>query len=206
MSEETGVEQKEDQVVAKAENSASAPVETSDNFKWYVVHTYSGFEHKAKLALEERIKSTGMQKFFEEIMVPSENVIEIRKGQKKMKNTKFFPSYIMVKMHLTDESWLLVKGTSKVTGFVGSGRNPPAVPEDEVKRIKNQIDEGQMKPKMQVIFDKGDSVRVTDGPFNTFNGTVEEVNPEKGRLKVLVSIFGRETPVELEFSQVEKNA
>jgi transcriptional antiterminator NusG len=173
--------------------------------KWYVVHTYAGFEQKAKLSLEERIKSDRMQDYFEEVLVPSENVIEIRKGQKRMKNRKFFPSYILVKMALTDESWLLVKNTPKVTGFVGSGTNPPAVPEEEVRKITQQIDEGQMKPKLKVIFEKGDSVRVIDGPFNTFNGMVEEVNPEKGRLKVLVSIFGRATPVDLEFSQVEKN-
>ena len=189
---------------AQKENQAVA-ADSSADMKWYVVHTYAGFEQKAKLSLEERIKSARMQALFAEVMVPSENVIEIRKGQKKMKNKKFFPSYILVKMHLTDETWLLVKGTPKVTGFVGSGRNPPAVPEVEVLRLTKQISEGQLKPKMHVIFEKGDSVRVNDGPFNTFNGVVEEVNPDKGRLKVLVSIFGRATPVELEFSQVEKN-
>lgn len=173
--------------------------------KWYVVHTYSGFEQKAKLALLERIKSTGMQDHFGDILVPSESVIEIRKGQKKMRNRKFFPSYILVKMDLTDESCLLVKSTPKITGFVGSGKSPPSIPEEEVLRITQQIDEGQLKPKMNVIFEKGDSVRVIEGPFNTFNGQVEEVNPEKGRLKVLVSIFGRATPVDLEFSQVERN-
>ena len=173
--------------------------------KWYVVHTYSGYEQKAKKALEERIKVSPLKEAFGEILVPSESVIEIRKGQKKMKNRKFFPSYILVKMDLTDETWHLVKETPKVTGFVGRGKVPPSIPEAEVLKITQQIDEGQLKPKMQVIFDKGDSVRVTDGPFNTFNGTVEEVNPEKGRLKVFVNIFGRATPVELEFSQVEKN-
>lgn len=175
------------------------------SMKWYVVHTYSGFEHKAKLALEERIRSLGMQSFFEQILVPSEEVIEIRKGQKKKTNRKFFPSYILVKMDLTEESWLLVKNTQKITGFVGSSSNPPSVPEEEVLRITKQIDEGQMKPKLKYTYEKGDSVRVIDGPFNTFNGMVEEVNPEKGRLKVLVSIFGRATPVDLEFTQVEKN-
>lgn len=173
--------------------------------KWYVVHTYSGFEQKAKLALEERIKTNGMQSSFEDVLVPAESVIEIRKGQKRMKNRKFFPSYILVKMVLNNESWLLVKNTPKVTGFVGSGTTPPSVPDEEVLRITKQIDEGQLKPKMKVIFEKGDSVRVVDGPFNTFNGMVEEVNTDKGRLKVLVSIFGRATPVDLDFSQVEKN-
>lgn len=197
-------EQAEKQEVSAEGHKPSVGEATAD-MKWYVVHTYAGFEQKAKLSLEERIRSHGMKDFFSDVLVPSENVIEIRKGQKKMKNKKFFPSYILVKMFLTDESWLLVKGTPKVTGFVGSGRNPPSIPEEEVLRITNQIDAGKLKPKMHIIFDKGDSVRVTDGPFNTFNGVVEEVNPEKGRLKVLVSIFGRATPVELEFSQVEKN-
>lgn len=194
---------------AEATEQEAAPAPTSPfeaDMKWYVVHTYAGFEQKAKLSLEDRIKHSNLGDYFAEVLVPSENVIEIRKGQKKMKNRKFFPSYILVKMKLSDEAWLLVKGTPKVTGFVGSGKNPPSIPEDEVKKITQQIDEGQLKPKLQVIFEKGDSVRVIDGPFNTFNGTVEEVNPEKGRLKVLVSIFGRATPVELEFSQVEKNS
>lgn len=172
---------------------------------WYVVHTYSGFEHKAKLALEERIKSHGLADFFEEILVPSENVVEIRKGQKRTTTRKFFPGYILVKMILDDKTWHIVKDTPKITGFVGSSTKPPTIPEEEVRKLTQQIDEGQMKPKMKVVFDKGDSVRVIDGPFNTFNGVVDEVNAEKGRLKVLVSIFGRSTPVELEFTQVERN-
>lgn len=173
---------------------------------WYVVHTYSGYEQKAKKALEERIKSHKMEPLFEEILVPSENVVEIRKGQKKTTTRKFFPSYILVKMELNDQTWHLVKATPKITGFVGNSTNPPIVPEGEVLKISKRIDEGQMKPKMKIIFEKGESVRVINGPFNTFNGLVDEVNPEKGRLKVLVSIFGRSTPVELEFAQVEKNA
>lgn len=198
-------DQAEKQVDVNAEEHKPSIGEGTADMKWYVAHTYAGFEQKAKLSLEERIRSHNMKEFFSDVLVPSENVIEIRKGQKKMKNKKFFPSYILVKMLLTDESWLLVKGTPKVTGFVGSGRNPPSIPEAEVLRITRQIDAGKLKPKMHIVFDKGDSVRVTDGPFNTFNGVVEEVNPDKGRLKVLVSIFGRATPVELEFSQVEKN-
>ncbi len=173
--------------------------------KWYVVHTYSGYEQKAKLSLEERIKSANKKEYFEEILVPSESVVEIRKGQKKTTTRKFFPSYILVKMDLNDDTWHLVKDTPKVTGFVGHTSTPPSIPEEEVMRITKQIDDGQMKPKMKYSFEKGDSVRVVDGPFNTFNGVVEEVNPEKGRLKVLVSIFGRATPVDLEFAQVEKN-
>lgn len=178
---------------------------SEQEMKWYVVHTYSGYEQKAKLALEERIKSHGLQERFGDILVPSENVIEIRKGKKKTTTRKFFPSYILVRMDLNDDTWHLVKGTPKVTGFVGNSTKPPVVSEAEVNKITARIDEGQMKPKMKIIFEKGESVRVIDGPFNTFNGTVDEVSPEKGRLKVLVSIFGRSTPVELEFAQVEKN-
>jgi transcription termination/antitermination protein NusG len=174
--------------------------------KWYVVHTYSGYEQKAKLSLEERIKFQGKQEFFEEVLVPSEQVIEIRKGQKKTTTRKFFPSYILVKMDLNDDTWHLVKETPKVTGFVGNSSRPPSIPEEEVNRITQKIDDGQMTPKMKYSFEKGDSVHVVDGPFKTFNGTVEEVNPEKGRLKVLVSIFGRATPVDLEFTQVEKHS
>jgi transcriptional antiterminator NusG len=174
--------------------------------RWYVVHTYSGYEQKAKLALEERIKSLAVEDLFEEILVPSENVVEIRKGQKKTVTRKFFPSYILVKMDLNDQSWHIVKNTPKITGFVGNSTNPPSISEEEVGKITERIDEGQMKPKMKIIYEKGESVRVIDGPFNTFNGVVDDVNPEKGRLKVLVSIFGRDTPVELEFTQVEKNS
>src|SRR3989338_536573 len=172
---------------------------------WYVVHTYSGFEQKAKLALEERIKSLNIQPMFDEVLVPSESVVEIKKGQKRTTTRKFFPGYILVKMDLNDDTWHVVKGTPKITGFVGNSRNPPIVSEDEVRKITQRIDEGQMKPKMRFTFEKGESVRVVDGPFNTFNGIVDEVNEDKGRLKVLVSIFGRSTPVELEFTQVEKN-
>ncbi len=172
---------------------------------WYVVHTYSGYEQKAKVALEERIKSLGKADFFGEILVPSESVVEMKKGVRKTTTRKFFPGYILVKMELNDETWHVVKGTPKITGFVGNSTNPPIVPEEEVKRITQQIDEGTLKPKPKISFDKGESVRVIDGPFATFNGVVEEVNPEKGKLKVLVSIFGRSTPIELDFIQVEKN-
>jgi transcriptional antiterminator NusG len=173
--------------------------------QWYVVHTYSGFEHKVKQALERKIKTSKLKDMFEEILIPAETVVEIRKGQKKETTRKFFPSYILVKMELTDESWHLVRETNRVTKFVGSATRPPAIPEEEVRRLTQKIDEGQLKPKLKFSFEKGDSIRVIDGPFNTFNGVVEEVHPDKGRLKVLVSIFGRATPVDLEFTQVEKN-
>ena len=173
--------------------------------QWYVVHTYSGYEQKAKLALEERIKSLGKGEMFSEILVPSESVVEMKKGVKKTTSRKFFPGYILVKMELGDDTWHLVKNTPKITGFVGNSTHPPSVPEEEVRRITRQIDEGTLRPKPKVVFDKGESVRVVDGPFATFNGIVEEVNPEKGKLKVLVSIFGRSTPIELDFMQVEKS-
>jgi transcriptional antiterminator NusG len=171
---------------------------------WYVVHTYSGYEQKAKQALEERIKSTKMDEFFEEVLIPSEPVLEVKKGAKKTSSRKFFPGYILVKMDLNDKTWYLVKGTSKITGFVGGSIKPPIVPEEEVNRITRQIEEGTLKPKPKVEFEKGESVKVTSGPFSTFTGMVDEVNGDKGKLKVLVSIFGRSTPIELDFSQVEK--
>lgn len=172
--------------------------------QWYVVHTYSGFEAKAKQALEERIKALGKDTHFTEILVPSESVVEMKKGVKRTTSRKFFPGYIMVKMELNEDTWHLIKNTPKITGFVGNNTNPPAVPEEEVRRITKQIDEGTLRPKPKVQFEKGENVRVVDGPFATFNGVVEDVNQEKGKLKVLVSIFGRSTPIELDFMQVEK--
>ncbi len=171
---------------------------------WYVIHTYSGFEQKAKIALEERAKALGKQELFSEVLVPSESVVEMKKGVKRTTTRKFFPGYILVKMELNDDTWHLIKNTPKITGFVGNSTNPPSVPEEEVRRITRQIDEGTLRPKPKVEFEKGEAVRVTDGPFATFNGMVEEVNPDKGKLKVLVSIFGRSTPIELDFTQVEK--
>ncbi len=171
---------------------------------WYVIHTYSGYEQKAKQALLERIKSEHAEDLFEDVMVPSEDVVEMKKGVKKTSKRQFFPGYILVKMELNEKTWHLVKGTPKITGFVGGSMNPPIVPEEEVKRITKQIEEGTLKPKPKVQFEKGEDVKVINGPFATFAGIVEDVNEEKGRLRVLVSIFGRSTPIELEFTQVEK--
>jgi transcriptional antiterminator NusG len=171
---------------------------------WYVVHTYSGFENKAKLALEESIKRQKKERFFGEIIVPEENVVELVKGQKKTTKRRFFPGYILVKMILTDETWHIVKETPKITGFVGDKVKPVPVAETEVQKMTNRIAEGQMKPKHRVSFAEGENVRVIDGPFSNFSGIVEDVNQDKGKLKVLVSIFGRSTPVELDFIQVEK--
>lgn len=185
--------------------NSEAPATSEPTKKWYVVHTYSGFEGKAKKALEERVTSLGKQDFFGEVLVPSENVVSMVQGQKRTTNRKFFPGYILVNMVLTDDTWHIVKNTPKITGFVGGTTKPPAVPEKEVRRITTQISEGSLRPKLRVTFEKGESVRVIDGPFQNFNGLVDEVKPEKGKLRVLVSIFGRSTPVELDFIQVEKN-
>jgi len=173
--------------------------------QWYVVHTFSGFEHKVKAALEERIKSLGKAEYFGEILVPVEKVVELVKGKKKTSSRKFFPGYILVEMELDDETWHVVKETPKVTGFVGGSTNPMPVTDAEVKAITQQMEEGAVKAKPRVLFSEGESVKVIDGPFSDFNGVVEEVRPEKGKLRVLISIFGRATPVELDFVQVERN-
>ncbi len=175
------------------------------SLQWYVVHTYSGFEQKAKKALDEKIKSLSQQDLISEVLIPSESVVEMKKGVKKTSSRKIFPGYILVKMELNDTTWHIIKSVPKVTGFVGGTKNPPSVPDEEVQRITQQISEGTLRPKPKVTFEKGESIRVVDGPFTSFNGIVDEVKPEKGKVKVLVSIFGRSTPVELDFIQVEKN-
>lgn len=175
------------------------------SMKWFVVHTHSGYEEKAKKSLLERIEKNKMTKKFGEILIPQENVVEIVKGQKKTKQKKFFPGYLLVQMELNNETWHVVKNTPKITGFVGSGMNPPSIPDEEVQKITQKITEGTLRPTVQVSFSKGESVRVIDGPFSNFNGIVEDVKPDKQKVKVLVSIFGRSTPIELDFMQVEKN-
>jgi transcriptional antiterminator NusG len=177
---------------------------TAPEMAWYVVHTYSGFEHKVKLSLEERSKQLKKEQFFGEVVVPEENVVELVKGQKRTTKRRFFPGYILVKMILTDETWHIVKNTPKVTGFVGDKLKPVPVSEAEIQKMTNRIVEGQAKPRPRVSFQEGENVKVVDGPFSNFNGVIEEVNHDKGKVKVLVSIFGRSTPVELDFIQVEK--
>lgn len=172
--------------------------------KWYVVHTYSGYENKVKATLQEKIKALGKEHLFGEILVPSEKVVDMVKGVKRTTMRKFFPGYILIYMELNDETWHLVKSIPKVTGFVGGAESPPTIPEEEVRKIARQMEEGAQKPRPKVLFERGESVRVIDGPFTNFTGIVEEVRPEKGKLRVLVSIFGRATPVELDFVQVEK--
>jgi transcriptional antiterminator NusG len=173
--------------------------------RWYVVHTYSGYENKVKVALEEKVRALGLSPKITDVLIPSESVVELVKGEKKTSSRKFFPGYVLVQMELDDETWHVVKSTPKVTGFIGSRTEPAVIPDEDVEKIKSQMAEGKEKPKPKYSFEKGDSVRVVDGPFVNFNGTVEEVKPEKGKLRVLVSIFGRPTPVELDFIQVTKN-
>ena len=174
------------------------------SMQWYVVHTYSGFENKAKLALEDAIRRSGLEHRFGEVLVPTEKVVEVKDGQKKTTTRKVFPGYMFVQMEIDNETWHLVRSTPKVTGFIGGTRNPPAVPEDEVRRITNQMAEDDEKPKPMVHFERGEEVRIIDGPFSSMTGKVEEVNQPRARLRVMVSIFGRATPVELDFTQVER--
>jgi transcriptional antiterminator NusG len=172
--------------------------------RWYVLHVYSGFEKKVAESIREQAKQKGMEELFEEVLVPTEEVIELRRGQKVSAERKFFPGYVLIKMDLGDDSWHLVKNTPKVTGFLGNRGRPSPISQAEAERILHQVKEGVERPKPSVTFEIGEQVRVADGPFNSFTGFVEEVDEERARLKVAVSIFGRATPVELEYSQVEK--
>ena len=172
--------------------------------RWYVLHVYSGFEKKVSASIMEQAKQAGMDDKILQVLVPSEEVVEVRRGTKVSSERKFFPGYILIEMDLTDEAWHLVQNTPKVSGFLGSKDRPTPITEAEAKRILNQVEEGVERPKMAVIFEIGENVRVIDGPFASFNGLVEDVDEERSRVKVAVSIFGRSTPVELEYSQVEK--
>ena len=171
---------------------------------WYVVHTYSGFENKVAEAIRQRAKIFGQEEAISQVVIPTEEVVEVRKGQKRITPQKFFPGYVLVEMEMTDDSWHLVKSTPKVTGFVGSGSKPVALSPDQVDEIVRNMEAGAEKPKPKSVFQKGDKVRVIEGPFVNFSGTIEDMSPERGKLKVMVQIFGRLTPVELEYYQVER--
>lgn len=171
---------------------------------WYILHTYSGFEEKVKSAMQERVKKAGQEEMFGEILVPTEQVVEMIKGSKRTSSRKFFPGYILLNVDLNDETWHTVRDTPKVTGFVGNDLHPEPLTDDEAMKIIGRIKDGAVKPKPKVTYDIGDVVRVIDGPFSNFQGVVETVYPDKGRVRVMVSIFGRETPVELEYVQVTK--
>jgi len=172
--------------------------------QWYIIHTYSGYEEKVKAGLEKRIVPLGMQEMIGQIIVPSGKVAEFKKGKRTITDKKFYPGYLLVEMELTDESWHAVRDTPKVTGFIGAGNKPTPLSEQEVGQILKQIQEGEEKPQPKMLFEKGETVKIMEGPFTGFAGVVDEINPERGRLRIMVSIFGRSTPVELDFLQVGK--
>lgn len=172
--------------------------------RWYIVHAYTNFERKVADAIKERAKSAGLDALFDEVVVPTEEVVEIKRGRKVQAERKFLPGYVLVKMEMTDAAFVLIKNTPKVTGFLGADNKPMPISEDEAMRMLNQVKEGVERPKPTITFEIGEQVKVADGPFASFQGHVEEVDEERARLKVAVSIFGRPTPVELEFGQVEK--
>ncbi len=174
------------------------------DLKWYIVHTYSGFENRVKATLQEKIKALGKEEYFGQIIVPTEQVVELIKGKKKTSSRKFYPGYLLIQMVLTDETWHIVQNTDKVSGFLGPKTKPVAISEEEVNAILGRMENGKERPKPKYLFEEGDEVRVIDGPFNNFNGVVEEVKPDKDKVRVLISIFGRSTPVELDFVQVTK--
>ncbi len=180
------------------------PLENAMSKHWYIIHTYSGHEEKAMRALLDRAKAAGKEDKFDEVLIPKETVVEIVKGQRKTSKRKFFPGYILVRMDLDDETWHIVRGTPKITGFVGGDKKPPTISEEEVARMTQQIQEGAAKPKPKVAFEEGENVRVTSGPFANFSGFIDEVMEDKEKLRVMVHVFGRATPVVLDYTNVEK--
>jgi transcription termination/antitermination protein NusG len=188
------------------EGGAAAEAPRNPNMKWYIIHSYSGFERKVKESLETRIQAFGLQDKIGRVLIPTESVTEVRGGKKYTSEHMFYPGYVLVEMDMDDHVWHVVKSTPRVTGFVGTGQQPTPLSEEEVQHIVYRVGESKDKPKLKVKFEKGESVRVTEGPFATFQGIVDDVNEDRETLKVMVTIFGRSTPVELEFNQVEKVA
>jgi transcription termination/antitermination protein NusG len=183
---------------------AAAAAPTNPNFKWYIIHTYSGFERKVRESLESRVQAFGLQDKIGKVIIPTEPVTEIRNGKKYTIERAFLPGYVLVEMDLNDDVWHVVKSTPRVTGFLGTGQHPSPLSEEEVNQIVYRVNVGKDKPKLKVKFDKNESVRITDGPFATFTGVVDDVNEDKEEVTVMVTIFGRSTPVKLEYGQVEK--
>jgi transcription termination/antitermination protein NusG len=194
----------ETQKAEGAEEVPAADAPTNPNMKWYIIHTYSGFERKVKESLESRIHAFGLEGRIGKVLIPTEAVTEVRNGKKYTSERMFYPGYVLVEMDMDDHVWHVVKSTPRVTGFVGTGQQPTPLSDDEVKQIVYRVAEGKEKPKLKVKYEKNESVRISEGPFATFTGIVDEVNEDRETLKVMVTIFGRSTPVELEFGQVEK--
>jgi transcription termination/antitermination protein NusG len=189
---------------AAATSDAAAEAPKNPNMKWYIIHSYSGFERKVKESLESRISAFGLENKIGKVLIPTETVTEVRNGKKYTSERMFYPGYVLVEMDMDDHVWHVVKSTPRVTGFVGTGQQPTPLSEDEVKQIVYRVADSKEKPKLKVKFEKNESVRISEGPFATFTGVVDEVNEDRETLKVMVTIFGRSTPVELEFGQVEK--
>ena len=194
----------ETQKAEGAEGVPAADAPTNPNMKWYIIHTYSGFERKVRESLESRIHAFGLEGRIGKVLIPTEAVTEVRGGKKYTSERMFYPGYVLVEMDMDDHVWHVVKSTPRVTGFVGTGQQPTPLSDDEVKQIVYRVAEGKEKPKLKVKYEKNESVRISEGPFATFTGIVDEVNEDRETLKVMVTIFGRSTPVELEFGQVEK--
>ncbi len=202
--EEPVAESGEAEVVTEVKETQEDPRRKNPNMAWFIVHTYSGFEDRVKETLRQRAEALDQGDAFGDIRIPTETIVEYRGGKKRELQRKFFPGYILVEMEMTDDTWHVVKNTPKVTGFVGSGRKPTPLTQEEVDQILEQVVSAKEKPKPKYIFDKSEPVKIIDGPFNNFTGVVEEVNLDRNTLKVMVTIFGRATPVELDFSQVQK--
>jgi transcriptional antiterminator NusG len=204
MSEETKSNAEQPGEGAGPEQGTTTP--SNPNFKWYIIHTYSGFERKVKESLESRVQAFGLQEKIGKVVIPTETVTQMRGGKKYTSEQMFYPGYVLVEMDLDDNVWHLIKSTPRVTGFLGNAQHPAPLSQDEVNQIVYRVSTGKDKPKLRVKFEKNESVRITEGPFANFNGVVDEVNEDRETLKVMVTIFGRATPVELEFGQVEKVA